>query len=61
MLVVHGGRDGVIPPEDGRRVARELGERAELRFEPDGSHSCNDLHVTIRPSVADWVHARLVG
>jgi len=59
VLVVHGGRDRVVPPEHAVRIAAALGERAELRLEPEGSHSCNNLHTVVRPAVADWVCDRL--
>jgi dipeptidyl aminopeptidase/acylaminoacyl peptidase len=59
VLVLHGERDGVIPPAEARRIAAALGERAQLWLEPDGGHSCNNLHTRIRPAVADWVHDRV--
>jgi 2,6-dihydroxypseudooxynicotine hydrolase len=59
VLVLHGGRDRVVPPEHGERIAAALGARAELRLEPEGTHSCNNLHTVVRPAVADWVCDRL--
>lgn len=57
--MVHGERDRVIPPAHGRRIAAALGDRAETWIEPEGNHSCNNLHVRVRPAVADWVAERL--
>lgn len=59
VLVLHGGRDRIVPPEHGERIAAALGGRAELRLEPEGTHSCNNLHMVVRPAVADWVCTRL--
>jgi 2,6-dihydroxypseudooxynicotine hydrolase len=59
VLIVHGARDGVVAPGEARRIADALGDRAELWLEPDGGHSCNNLHVRVRPAIADWVHERL--
>jgi 2,6-dihydroxypseudooxynicotine hydrolase len=59
VLVVHGERDRVMPPAHARRIAAALGDRAELRLEPEGNHSCNNLHTRVRPAVADWVAERL--
>jgi 2,6-dihydroxypseudooxynicotine hydrolase len=58
-LVVHGRRDRLVPDEQLERIAAALGERAELWIEPDGNHSCNNLHTRIRPAIADWVRERL--
>lgn len=59
VLVVHGGRDGVIRPVEAERIVAALGPRAELRLEPEGNHSCNNLAPVIRPAVADWIADRI--
>ncbi|HZD70410.1 MAG TPA: alpha/beta fold hydrolase [Actinomycetes bacterium] len=59
VLVLHGGRDPVIPVEHGRRIAAGLGPRATLRIEPEGNHSCNNLHTIVRPFVADWLRGSI--
>jgi 2,6-dihydroxypseudooxynicotine hydrolase len=59
VLILHGERDRIVPSGNARRIAAALGDRAELRLEPEGSHSCNNLHIVIRPAVADWVCDRL--
>jgi dienelactone hydrolase len=61
VLVVHGGRDRVIPPREAHRIVAALGDRAQLWFEPDGNHSCNNLFSVMRPAVADWVADRIAG
>ncbi len=59
VLVLHGGRDTVIPPSEYERIAADLGERADVWFEPEGNHSCNNLFSVVRPGVADWVADRV--
>jgi 2,6-dihydroxypseudooxynicotine hydrolase len=61
VLVVHGGQDTVIPPAEADRIANALGDRADVWFEPEGNHSCNNMFSVIRPGVADWVADRLAG
>jgi dipeptidyl aminopeptidase/acylaminoacyl peptidase len=59
VLVVHGERDTVIRVEHAHRIAAALGDRATVRLEPEGNHSCNNLATVVRPAVADWVTDRL--
>jgi 2,6-dihydroxypseudooxynicotine hydrolase len=59
VLVVHGERDTIIRPDHARRIAAALGDRATVRLEPEGNHSCNNLASVVRPAVADWVTDRL--
>ncbi len=59
VLVVHGERDTIIRVEHAHRIVAVLGDRATLRLEPEGNHSCNNLATVVRPVVADWVTDRL--
>lgn len=59
VLVVHGGRDTIIRIEHAHRIVAALGDRATVRLEPEGNHSCNNLATVVRPVVADWVTDRL--
>jgi 2,6-dihydroxypseudooxynicotine hydrolase len=59
VLVVHGERDTIIRPQHAHRIAAALGDRATVRLEPEGNHSCNNLATVVRPAVADWVTDRL--
>jgi dipeptidyl aminopeptidase/acylaminoacyl peptidase len=61
VLVLHGGRDTVIPPVEADRIAADLGDRADVWFEPEGNHACNNMFSVVRPGVADWVADRLAG
>ncbi len=43
VLLVHGGRDEVVPPEHARRLAAAGGENVELLLLPERGHSdCNE-------------------
>jgi 2,6-dihydroxypseudooxynicotine hydrolase len=59
VLVVHGERDTIIRVEHAHRIVAALGDRATVRLEPEGNHSCNNLATVVRPVVADWVTDRL--
>ena len=59
VLVLHGARDPVIPVEHARRIGAGLGALATVRIEPEGNHSCNNLHTIVRPMVADWLRASI--
>ncbi len=53
MLVLHGGRDRIFPPDEARRCA-DLAPDATLHIFPDGNHVCNNIPWHYRPMVADW-------
>lgn len=59
LLLCHGDRDGIFPPDHARRAAQAAGDRAELHILPDGNHVCNNLPHHYRPYVADWFARRL--
>jgi 2,6-dihydroxypseudooxynicotine hydrolase len=59
VLVVHGELDRIIAPSHARRIVAALGDRATVRLEPTGNHSCNNLAARVRPAVADWTSDRL--
>jgi 5-aminopentanamidase len=58
LLVVHGGRDGLIPVYHAERLAREA-PGAELMLYPDGSHGVTNHAFESRAAMADWLAARL--
>jgi dipeptidyl aminopeptidase/acylaminoacyl peptidase len=59
VLVVHGEQDTIIRVQHAHRIVAALGDRATVRLEPEGNHSCNNLATVVRPAVADWVTDRL--
>ena len=58
LLVVHGGRDRLIPAYHAERLAREA-PGAELMLYPDGSHGVTNHAFESRAAMADWLAARL--
>jgi 2,6-dihydroxypseudooxynicotine hydrolase len=61
VLVVHGEQDRIIDVSHAHRIVADLGTVADVRLEPAGNHSCNNVATTVRPAVADWVADRLEG
>ena len=58
LLVIHGARDRLFPPEQAERIAREA-PNATLVMYPDGNHVCNNIPYKYRPLMADWMRERL--
>jgi dienelactone hydrolase len=58
LLVVHGGRDRLIPAYHAKRLAREA-PGAELLLDPDGSHGLTNHAFESRAAMADWLAAHL--
>ncbi|MFL5276755.1 MAG: alpha/beta fold hydrolase [Myxococcales bacterium] len=58
LLVVHGGKDRLFPPEQAERIAREAPKATLLMF-PDGNHVCNNIPYKYRPAMADWMLEQL--
>src|SRR5256885_1520558 len=58
LLVVHGAKDRLFPPEQAERIAREA-PKATLLMYPDGNHVCNNIPYKYRPAMADWMREQL--
>jgi 2,6-dihydroxypseudooxynicotine hydrolase len=58
LLVIHGARDRLFPPEQAERIAREA-PKATLLMYPDGNHVCNNIAYKYRPAMADWMRDQL--
>jgi pimeloyl-ACP methyl ester carboxylesterase len=58
LLVIHGARDRLFPPEQAERIAREA-PNATLVMYPDGNHVCNNIAYKYRPLMADWMKEQL--
>ncbi len=58
MLVIHGGKDRLFPPEQAERIVREA-PNATLLLYPEGNHVCNNVTYKYRPAMADWMRERL--
>jgi 2,6-dihydroxypseudooxynicotine hydrolase len=60
LLVIAGGRDRLVAPDDGARMVAEATGQAELWLFEDGNHVCNNIPYKYRPQQADWMRARLL-
>jgi 2,6-dihydroxypseudooxynicotine hydrolase len=60
LLVIQGGKDRLVPPAQGRRIAAEAGNKAELWLFEDGNHVCNNIPYKHRPQQADWMRKQLL-
>lgn len=58
LLVIHGAKDRLFPPEQAERIAREA-PNATLLLYPEGNHVCNNIPYKYRPAMADWMRDRL--
>jgi 2,6-dihydroxypseudooxynicotine hydrolase len=60
LLVIHGAKDRLFPPEQAERIVREAPDATLLMY-PDGNHVCNNITYKYRPAMADWMAERLSG
>jgi len=58
LLVIHGARDRLFPPQQAERIASEA-PNATLVMYPDGNHVCNNIAYKYRPLMADWMSVQL--
>ena len=58
LLVIHGARDRLFPPDQAERIAREA-PNSTLVMYPDGNHVCNNVAYKYRPLMADWMSENL--
>jgi len=58
LLVIHGGKDRLFPPEHAERIVREA-PNATLLLYPEGNHVCNNIPYKYRPAMADWMAEQL--
>ncbi len=59
FLIVHSGRDAVVPVEESERIRSEAGGPTDLVVFPEGNHVCDNIPYQARPLMADWMAARL--
>ncbi len=59
ILVVHGRRDTIVPPEHAERIVAEARWEKRLVMYEDGNHVCNNIPYKYRPLVADWMREKL--
>jgi 2,6-dihydroxypseudooxynicotine hydrolase len=59
ILIIAGQRDRIIPWQDARRLADEIGDAAELLLLAAGNHGCANVPYLHRPYSADWMARQL--
>jgi len=59
LLVTHGARDAIMPPDQQKAMRALLPENVSYDEYADGNHCCHNLAHLIRPAMADWAAARL--
>lgn len=59
LLVVVGGADKLVPPSEGKRLAKTASGPTELVVYPEGDHVCFNISYKYRPLTADWMAERL--
>src|SRR3989440_218727 len=58
LLVIHGGRDRLLPPAQAERISRETPAATPL-IHPDGNPVFNNIRDKYRPLMADWLKEQL--
>ncbi len=59
LLVVHGAKDNLIPPEDPYRTYEQASGPKWWVCYPEGNHVCNNIIYKYRPLVADFMAEHL--
>jgi 2,6-dihydroxypseudooxynicotine hydrolase len=59
LLLVHGGRDAVVPHTHAERIAREVRGEKTLIIYPDAGHGLHSVSYMYRPVMADWMKEHL--
>jgi dipeptidyl aminopeptidase/acylaminoacyl peptidase len=55
LLVIHGGKDTVIPPEQGRTLFERAGEPKEYVLVPEANHAFSWHRPQLRHHVLEWL------
>ncbi len=58
VLVLHGARDRIFPPDEATRQAEWAGDDAVCTVFAEGNHVCNNIPWLYRPMAADWIADR---
>ena len=59
LLLVHGGRDMVVPYTHAERIAREVRGEKKLIIYPEAGHGLHSVSYIYRPVMADWIKDKL--
>lgn len=61
LMVVHGGLDPLIPPEQGARIADESAGETVFNLVERGNHGVNDRSHRWLPDAVEWLSAHVTG
>lgn len=59
LLVIHGTRDTIVPPENAHALAAATTCPTELLIFPEGNHSCNNIVYKVHAAAGDWLADQL--
>lgn len=59
LLLVHGGRDAVVPHSHAERIAKEVRGEVALIIYPEAGHGLHSVSYLYRPAMADWMKDKL--
>ncbi len=59
LLIVHGGKDTLLPLEQAHRLADATDCPTELLIYPEGNHAGNNIVYKVHADLADWLAKRL--
>ena len=59
ILLIHGGQDGIVAPEEIEQIRQEATVPTDLLFYEDGNHSVCNHNLEMRAAMADWVVDRI--
>ncbi len=59
ILLIHGGQDGLVAPEEIEEIRRAATAPVELLFYDDGNHSICNRNLEMSSAMADWLADQL--
>ncbi|MDP2602167.1 MAG: prolyl oligopeptidase family serine peptidase [Deltaproteobacteria bacterium] len=60
LLVIHGGRDHLVPDAEIDDLAKAAGDLAQVRVFRQGTHALQNVDHVVCPVVADWMATALI-
>jgi dienelactone hydrolase len=60
LLIIHGGKDNLIPAEQAHYIMDWAVGEKELKYYPDGEHCCVNYKDEVNPYINDWFRKHLM-
>ena len=60
ILLIHGGQDGLVSPEEIEKTRQEATAPTSLLFYENGNHSVCNRNLEMSPAMADWLVDQLL-